>query len=339
MWIPRLTLILTLAGTPALAHHSVAGNFDASTTIELEGAIKEVAWRNPHIIIKLAATDGSGQEWTVETHSLSIMRRMDAAEPFIKAGDHVKVSGWPARRGQGMFVNNMLLPSGEEFVFKFGAKPADLVWSDQMWGTNTRWFAESGNSSAEERGIFRVWSTSFARGLGDGFIWLREYPLTEEAQSRKAAFNLVTDDPLLNCATKGMPGLIGAPYPVEFQDRGDIIEFRLEEYDTVRTVYMNPETATEPTPSILGYSTGQWEGDTLVVETIQVTWGHLDGRGVMMSDQARLVERFTPVEEGGRLTYELTVTDPVMFTEPVVMTKSWVWLPDVKIEPYNCVAG
>jgi hypothetical protein len=109
------------------------------------------------------------------------MRRLGAAGPFIHVGDSVKVAGWPSRRGEGMFVNNMLLPSGEEFVFDFGAEPADLRWSDPMWGSNENWFAEGGDSSAEERGIFRVWSTTLAGG--GAFFFQRAYPLTEAAQA------------------------------------------------------------------------------------------------------------------------------------------------------------
>jgi hypothetical protein len=204
-----------------------------------------------------------------------------------------------------------------------------------MWGTTDNWFAESGDSSAAERGIFRVWSTTLAGGAF--FFWLREYPLTEEAQAKKDAFDPATENPLLNCGLKGMPGIMGAPYPMEFHDHGDTIQLRLEEYDSLRTIYMNSETVPAPTPSILGHSTGHWDGETLVVETSHLNWGHLQGRGIMLSDQVRLLERFTPTESGGRLEYELTVTDPTAFTEPVTMSKSWVYLPDVRVEPYECV--
>ena len=332
MQIRGLGFLVAFAGAPVLAHHSVVANFDANVTEEAEGVITNVAWRNPHILFTLTTADGT--ELTLDTHSLSIMRRLGAAEPFIHVGDSVKVAGWPSRRGEGMFVNNMLLPSGEEFVFDFGAEPADLRWSDRMWGTNENWFAEGGDPSAEERGIFRVWSTTLAGG--GAFFFQRAYPLTEEAQAFNAAFDITNEDPLFDCAPKGAPAIMSAPYPLEFSDRGDTIELRIEEYDTLRTIYMNPETAPAPSPSILGHSTGLWKGDTFVVETTHVNWGYLDGRGVPLSQEAVLVERFTPTESGGRLEYELTVTDPRNFTEPVVMGKSWVWLPDVRVEPYEC---
>ena len=341
MWIMKSSTLLALSILPvaAFGHHSVVANFDADIITEVEGEVTEILWRNPHVAFKLKSRDSSGAEaeWNLETHSLSIMRRMDVTEPFIKVGDRVKAAGWPAHRGNGMFVNNMLLPGGEEFVFTFNAEPSDLRWSDRLWGTNERWFAAGGDSSAAERGIFRVWSTTLA--TGEGFIWLPEYPLTKSARAVQAEFNPLTDDPLLNCALKGMPGLMGAPYPLEFIDQGNVIVMRLEEYDSIRTIYTGPQSDVEPEPSILGYSTGHWDGETLVVETSHLNWGHFQGRGIRPSDAIELVERFTPTADGSRLQYEITVTDPATFTEPVVMTKSWVWLPDVSVEPYDCEAG
>ena len=339
MWI---RIVLGLTATVALplgaiAHHSVGGNFDPGTTIEIEGEITSIQWRNPHVKFTLAVTSESGQQeqWEVETHSLSIMRRMNAIDPFVEIGDQVKAAGWPALRSDhGMFVNNMLLPSGDEFVFEFTPEPADLRWSDRLWGTNEIWYAEAGAAGAEQ-GIFKVWSTTFAGG--EGFFWLREYPLTDAAQASRAAFNPAVDDPLLDCAVKGMPAIMGAPYPIEFVDEGNTIVLRIEEYDLRRMIHLEPP-AEAPEPSILGYSAGRWEGDTLVVETSAVNWGYFDTRGIPLSDEVEIVERFTPSEDGGELAYEITVNDPATFTEPVLMDKAWVWLPDVQIEPYECAA-
>ena len=329
-------LVLIMSPLSGLSHHSVAANFDPSVTTEVEGIITGVFWRNPHVVFTLAPTGKNpGTQWNLETHSLSIMKRMDVSKPFVQVGDQVKAAGWPARRGQGLFVNNMLLPTGEEFVFSFGSEPAKLRWSDQLWGTNERWFAESGDSSANERGIFRVWSTTLAGG--QGFFWLPEYPLTVKARTTKEEFNALTDDPLLNCALKGMPAIMSAPYPIEFVDEGNTIALRVEEYDLVRTIHMDVQTDPNPAPSILGYSAGRWEDETLVVETNAANWGYFRGTGEYpTSKNIKFIERFTSIENGGRLQYELTVIDPTVFTEPVVMAKSWIWLPDVTLDPYEC---
>ncbi|MBH97500.1 MAG: hypothetical protein CMM56_03510 [Rhodospirillaceae bacterium] len=331
-------LALIMYPLSGLSHHSVAANFDQTITVEIEGTITGIYWQNPHVLFTLTPTDENrGTEWSLETHSLSIMKRMDVSEPFVQIGDEIKAAGWPARQGQGLFVNNMLLPAGKEFVFRFGAEPAELRWSDQLWGTNERWFAESGDSSAEERGIFRVWSTTLAGGKG--FFWLPEYPLTEEAIARKDTFNALTDNPLLDCALKGMPTIMSAPYPIEFIDRGKTIELRIEEYDLVRTIHMDGQTITNPEHSLLGYSTGRWDNQTLIVETNASNWGYFRGTGEYpLSEDSEFIERFSPTDNGSRLQYELTVIDPTVFTEPLVLVKSWIWLPDVTIDPYDCIS-
>jgi hypothetical protein len=43
-----------------------------------------------------------------------------------------------------------------------------------------------------------------------------------------------------------------------------------------------------------------------------------------------------PSAEGDRLDYEIIVTDPVTFTEPMTMQKSSLSLPDQAFDAYNC---
>ena len=64
------------------AHHSFSATFNGDVITELEGIVTEVRWRNPHITFELKTMDSNGEEvfWDMESHSLSIMRRMDLAE-------------------------------------------------------------------------------------------------------------------------------------------------------------------------------------------------------------------------------------------------------------------
>ena len=82
---------------------------------------------------------------------------------------------------------------------------------------------------------------------------------------------------------------------------------------------------------------GRWDGATLIVETTHINWGHLGSRFIQLSDDLHVVETFAVVEDGGRLEFEMTMTDGYAFTEPVTLSKSWVYLPDVQVEPYDCV--
>ena len=48
-------------------------------------------------------------------------------------------------------------------------------------------------------------------------------------------------------------------------------------------------------------------------------------------------ERFTLGTDGNTLRWEATLMDPVYLTEPVVMRKSWDWVPREEVKAYDCL--
>ena len=131
-----------------------------------------------------------------------------------------------------------------------------------------------------------------------------------------------------------MPTVMEQPYPMVVTDHGATIELALEEYDTRRTVHMDAAgiaAGANARPSLLGYSTGRWDGGTLVVTTTKSSWGHFDSVGIPLTTAAVMVERFTPSAGGARLDYVLTVTDAATFATPVELKKAWIWRPEVAI--------
>ena len=64
----------------------------------------------------------------------------------------------------------------------------------------------------------------------------------------------------------------------------------------------------------LGDSVGWWEGDTLVVETVNVNSEQAAQGQVILSDQGKLVERFSRASDG-QILYEFAVEDPVYYTQ------------------------
>ena len=98
-----------------------------------------------------------------------------------------------------------------------------------------------------------------------------------------------------------MPLVMEQPYPMRIEQQGDRILLHVEEYDTLRVVHMSGGTVPPDTkPSILGYSVGAWDGPTLVVETTRINFPLLTERGVPLSEEVSLTERFTPAADGGR---------------------------------------
>jgi len=304
--------------------------------------VTEVLWRNPHVQVSVSVVDESGeaQVWELATTSLSNLRRWQIAPDFIEVGDRIRIAGNPAIRGEhGLYIRNVLTRDGEEVLL---APNIAHRWSDR-----TIEMAESrqkgvGETSAPELGIFRIWSTPdnipvlIPRGFGK--VPANRANLTEAARTAFDGYVWERDNPLKNCAAKGMPTIMEAPYPFEFVERGSDILWHNEEFETVRTIHMaDGSDSADRQPSLLGYSAGKWENDrTLTVTTTDMSWGHFDGQGILLSPAAKTLERFTLSPQGDRLDYEMTVIDPATFVEPVTLKKHWVWYPDAVVGLYAC---
>jgi len=54
-----------------------------------------------------------------------------------------------------------------------------------------------------------------------------------------------------------------------------------------------------------------------------------------MSAQARVVERYTANQDGSRLDYTLSVTDPPNLVKPAVWDARWSWVLGTVIRPFE----
>jgi hypothetical protein len=72
--------------------------------------------------------------------------------------------------------------------------------------------------------------------------------------------------------------------------------------------------------TLTGHSVGRWEGDTLVVDTVNMLEGYYDETPVPFSNQLHMVERIRLIDNN---TFEdqMTLTDPVEFERPWVVTR------------------
>jgi hypothetical protein len=68
----------------------------------------------------------------------------------------------------------------------------------------------------------------------------------------------------------------------------------------------------------MGFSSGHWQSDELVIETTGLQAGWLDGTGLPMSGEGtRLVERYTFSEDRLSMDRVMTIHDPY-YTEPLI---------------------
>jgi len=331
-----LALFLT-APVPNYAHHSFS-EYDQSRSIELVGKLTDVRWANPHVHFTLQTSDKSvrAQTWDLESNSVSILRRTNATPESLKIGDTVKIAGWPSMRAADrLFVTNVLQANGQELVLDLRVKPR---WASVALGLRTTWV---GGVSGRDSTLFHVWASDLANPAAV-FPWKdpSKYPLTDKAKRALAKWDPIRDTVARGCEPKGMPTIIEEPYPIEFIDKHEAILMRMEEYDTVRTIHMAASGRAESQPRTrLGYSTGHWEGKTLVVDTSRIDWRYFDSNGVPQGSAMTIVERFTPSADGSHLDYAMRVTDPEIFTQPVELHRAWVNRPGEEVKPYNCTSG
>jgi hypothetical protein len=132
-------------------------------------------------------------------------------------------------------------------------------------------------------------------------------------------------DPVMTCQPLGLPRH-GTPRRIIQQDK-DVIFFYganadygggAAEFRDIPTDgrQRNPRTASQA--YYYGNSIGTWEGDTLVIDSINfvdTTW--LGRGGLFHSSSMHIIERLTRV--GNELRYDMTIEDPEVFVEPFVM--------------------
>jgi len=335
-----IPLVTALASTGLLAHHGAVTNsalYDTDEILELEGELIEILWQNPHTRGRLSVVNDAGEEtvWEVELGSRpnSLARRGLAAEDFL---GQVKIAGHVARRGTyGLGALHVLLPDGREIV----QGNRSLRWGSEEVASRPAVLDPAKVAAAREAadGIFRTWSRRQGMNIEPQLRAL-DLEFTDRGRELNAAYDPLEDNIEVVECRQGMPDTMFDPVPMEITNEGDRIIIHIDQYDTRRTVYMDPEAApAEPVPSDTGHSTGRWDGDTLVVTTTHIGWPYYTEIGMPQTDQASYVERFSVSDGGNRLDYSIVIDDPVVLTEPFTLESFREWTPGVEIPPYNCV--
>jgi hypothetical protein len=144
------------------------------------------------------------------------------------------------------------------------------------------------------------------------------------------------DDPAARCIP-GMPKLNVLPYPYRIYQMPTVTVILYEGFTTFRQLFTDGRALPkDPQPSWYGYSSGHWEGDTLVVDTTginETTW--MDNAGRPHSDALHLIERITR-PDFGHLQIALTFDDPKAYTKPWTVIEKATFLADTELLEYVC---
>lgn len=182
--------------------------------------------------------------------------------------------------------------------------------------------------------------------------------LTEEGERRSAGMesswsqdvfdDLADFNSLDKCISRGLPSSM-VPFPYNngirvFQSPGFVV-LQLEIVHETRVIPIGdgPQHPDE-IRQWLGQSRGYWDGDTLVIETTNLTGQtplNIVGPGnkpLPTSDQQTVTERLTPVGPN-TLFYEAWIRDPVVLTEPFKMAFPWSRDDSYEMFEYACHEG
>jgi hypothetical protein len=162
--------------------------------------------------------------------------------------------------------------------------------------------------------------------------------LYDEILARRARG--IDDDPIADCKPFGFPRIVGGgPGPIEFMITPKVV-FMVWQYEQqIRRIYMDvphqPEE--ERLPSWFGDSVGHWDGDTLVIETVDVKPGRYDRTGAPYSDKTTVVERWRKTDDK-TLENRITVTDPEYLAHPWTVTRTYRMTgePGERVREFYC---
>jgi hypothetical protein len=121
-----------------------------------------------------------------------------------------------------------------------------------------------------------------------------------------------------NCTPPGMPYIMGVgQYPIEFMFTPGRVTVHHEAWMQWRVIYTDGRAHPDIEPTFYGHSTGKWEGDTLVVETVNIKSTVPLSPGMYHSDKIRISERIhLDSKDPDKLLAEVTVSDPDALAKP-----------------------
>src|SRR6185503_3960176 len=221
--------------------------------------------------------------------------------------------------------------------------------------TRTRTTAENAEGAFRNDGAWLLRSfnqTSLITEPADG----RFPPLTPEAPKRAAprdrgsfgegpfegpeAFTLYD-----RCITRG---IVGSILPVVYGNGNRILQTPGQVVISYEMVHDTRIIPLDGRPHIgskirqyLGDARGHWEGNTLVVETTNLTDQTsigANGNGLRHSADMKMVERFTR-KAPDELLYEIHIEDPKTYTRPFTIRIPLISPPGFQLLPYDCHEG
>lgn len=357
-------VIFACLASPALAHHGF-GLFQLDIVKEWSGTLTRMNLVNPHSYMELdvVGEDGNILHMRCEMRAATLLRRSGWSTEMFKVGAHVEIEGNPHRDDpQACYIENFTIDDritvnrNDQFTTNTRVDTSNrpLRLADGQPNISGDWAVEQlvltvppsgGNGSM----IPKSMSPDFAAGritLDDVRATQPPRPTvvyTERGQAAADAFNSRSpeDNPWFACKPTSIIRDWTADWPINrftqtTTAQGEkVVDITYGLYNFERRIHVGMQSHPDNLePSSAGHSIGNWEGNTLVVDTVGFAEGVLSPP-TRSSEQMHIVERFTLDTDNWSLKREYSVTDPVYLAAPYE-SYDVMFLSDVPFSEQEC---
>jgi hypothetical protein len=188
-----------------------------------------------------------------------------------------------------------------------------------------------------------VWGQTRRADVTDPSIpgFVKELPYTEWGKSKwdtYDSFIQTNGDYVGNCLPFGLSRSIFGPHPLQIIQDDDHLVMLFEQNSMFHIVPTDGRPFTPDLPaSWFGESVGHWEGDTLVIETVNLNgYTRVDTIGHPLSARAKFRQTLRRVSTD-TIEHTFTVDDPKTYTRPWTVTNTWPLEPKTVLLEYACM--
>jgi len=342
----RLALAAALLGglsTTALAHHGI-GLFQLQFDREWSGTLTKMNLVNPHSYMELDVTqaDGSVQHMRCEMRAATLIKRAGWSADMFKVGAHVDIKGHPHRDDPSACYIETFSIEGQAEMGRndnLTIAPADtsnrpVRLADGQLNISGDWAVEQMLLTVSPDGDRSMMPASLSADVASGKITREQvralqpprpqtvYTAAGEAASKTFNGRSPKDNPWFACKPTSLIRDWTADWPINqfvqstTAEGEQVVDITYGLYNFKRRIHVGmKEHPANITSSYAGHSIGNWDGDTLVVDTIGFEPGVLSPP-TRSSDKLHIVERFSLDTAKMALKREYSVTDPVYLAAP-----------------------
>lgn len=252
----------------------------------------------------------------------------------------VLLAQWPAYPTAGV----PRTPDGKPNMSAPAPKAADGkpdltgIWQNDRTVGGTVAARSSANPPSTNEALLAIARRSPFWNLGSQFPdGLPFTPWAAEVHRQRVADNS-KDNPDAHCLPMGIMQFHNHGEPRKMIQTPQLIVILYEANAGIRQIFTDgrPLPGKDADPWWYGYSTGHWDGDTLVVESSGFRdLGWLDVEGSPLTEGAHITERYRR-PTFGHLEIEVTIDDPKAYTKPWTVTVHQHIMVDTDIIEFVC---